>query len=75
MDLISADKEPQAGEETFRQKRLLWCSEPGWEAKSVIDYYADTLYMLCDGDDNHCLELTVSGSVTRMTIKNPWKYI
>ena len=65
----------QACEETFRKKRLLWCSEPGWQNKETIDYYADTLYLLCNGDDEHCLELNVSGSVVRMPVTNPWKYI
>lgn len=65
----------QACAELFSVKRILWCSEPGWQTKETIDYYADTLKMLCDGDDNHCLELKVGGTVTRMPITNPWKYV
>lgn len=68
-------KDSQPRQETFRKKRLLWCSEPEWQVKQTIDHYADTLYLLCDGDDRHCLELNVGGTVTRMMIKNPWIYV
>lgn len=68
-------KQPEACAEKYRVKRILWCSEPEWKTKQAIDYYADTLTLLHDGDDNHCLELNVGGAVTRMKITSPWKYI
>lgn len=69
------NKQPEACADKYRVKRILWCSEPDWKTKPAIDYYADTLTLLCDGDDNHCLELNVSGTVIRLPIKNPWKYV
>lgn len=72
------EKSPEAclpKTDRFMPKRLLWCSTPNWESMETTDYYADTLWLLRDGDDNHCLELKVGGHVCRMEIKNPWKYI
>jgi hypothetical protein len=65
---LSNDSESPA-QETFRKKRLLWCSEPDWQNKEVIDYYSDTLYLLCNDDDEHCLELSVGGKVVRLPIE------
>lgn len=63
--------------DNFRKKRTLWSSDPRWEFKleDEVDHGADTLSVLCDGDNNHCLELKVDGTVTRMPIKTPWKYV
>lgn len=71
----SKGPEPETCAEQYRVKRLLWASEPDWKTKEAIDYYADTLTLLHDRDDNHCLELKVGGAVARLPIKNPWKYV
>lgn len=64
MNLANDNESP--AQETFRKKRLLWCSEPDWQNKEVIDYCSDTLYLLCNDDDEHCLELSVGGKVVRL---------
>jgi hypothetical protein len=72
---VDGKQKDQPVKDGFWPKRVLWCSDPEWKSKNTIDYYCDTLTLLKNGDDAHALELKVGGSVVRMQINNPWKYL
>lgn len=61
--------------ESIIKKRLLWCSEQGYERGKTFSDFADQLWLLHIDDGQWALRLQVSGEVITMPIKNIEKYI